>query len=669
MGLTDQQEYGGESAFSPTVQAQQKQQAAQRMASIQQQNAAVEEERAKAPSSVAKGSPQDVAIRQQAAQAEQQRMVAQNINRLGNAGSLYQSEREQALKSGSFDYSSVQSAFYSPPSSFVNPKGQTVARTVSPGIAAVTQVSRTTQKPSSPSGPPIDISAVQLARTDALRAQMGLPPLEQRENVQVVKGTQSEPLRGSDLTPIIPTMNRQKSSIGAPIDISSRQLAITNALRAEQGLPPLQNVEKVNVVKGTQSEPATAEQGSEVSSFLKMPFAGQKVQGGNIPSTSLADIASLTPLPFGIAEDLGGLIKPVSNVFEKEFAGVITPIGLKVGKALTEAKGPLLDIMGKGEQVLGGPVEKAGSSTFTSKTASLGKGVGKTISKGGGTSPMDILGKGGPSEKPSFSTKPSSSEKTVSAGKGLEQIIREKPLTKTETKMRSKPEFETKHALKQEKFLREQETRPVEKTVQEEKTGTKSIEETIQKQKEESPTALLTKTDLLTKTGLKFVKPAPKQKEENGLIIIQKPPLKTKQKEGEKFEPIPIITPIHTNSTTTVTTPKNKTRRGFGLTPIITPRIPIHETISTPPEETPTKKKPPIIAGILGGVGGLPGGGGRGAASGATKTFRGNVPMADIVGVYKRGEISYNPKTVSKSEQSSHALGKFVRRGKSGKIF
>lgn len=128
-----------------------------------------------------------------------------------------------------------------------------------------------------------------------------------------------------------------------------------------------------------------------------------------------------------------------------------------------------------------------------------------------------------------------------------------------------------------------------------------------------------------------------------------------------------IPTSLTVPKTDTTTTTKQIT------VPIVTSKlITVPETTTpTPPDQTPEdKKKLPFGGGAL-GLGGNPGMLGKVSKGGSRKEFLGNVPTADIVGVYKRSEITYGQKSIRSAESKElvkASTGKFTQK-RSGKIF
>lgn len=101
-------------------------------------------------------------------------------------------------------------------------------------------------------GPPVSISAATLARVNALRAEQDLPPLQEVSNVQVVRGTASTEPRQS-----VPQPNVINQRTGTLV-LSQATLAKSDALRMGQGLQPLESVTTVR-------QPTTQERSIQAS--------------------------------------------------------------------------------------------------------------------------------------------------------------------------------------------------------------------------------------------------------------------------------------------------------------------------------------------------------------------------------------------------------------------
>jgi hypothetical protein len=605
--------YGDEREFQGDTSGgkiQQKQQSAARTIEAQRQNQAITQQRQNAPSQVIRGSPQDIQIRAEEMQAQQQRIVQENFHQKGSSSDIFQAQREAALQSGKFDYSKVQSSFYTPPSSFINPKGQTEQRVFNP---------------------PVQEPRPEQARQSIRETPRIIQPSVKPEQARIA----------------------YKSPIGPP----DKRESLIQQLAASQGLAA--------TVTGTKS--------GEVSSFLKFPFAGKKAQGENIPSTSLIDVAIFLPVPLGIAEKAGALFKGTYSFLLKEFSPE-TKAAISVVKVIPEKEISKIGIKDIGTNIIKPserPIKASSqirdfnriveatkgkeptrvqqvkadrimSRVFVNENISLGRGTGKMVSKGG-RSTFDITGTGKP---PRETAKPR--EKTVSVGKGLEQIVRQKEVKVQQTKtvqdilqeqMQKEKVKTVKPKSEFEKLMekREQKQKQIQKQEQKTMQKTKQKQKTVQELKEEQIAILVRTRQKQKQEEQQYVPLFEQKQEQSGLLVSAKPKR--------------II------STT-----------GF---PTLIPSVPEIPTLSSPTQEqTSGKTEPPSdkkrLFDIFGLSGSLTGGGGRGEGNSTTKTFRGNVPINDIVGIYKRSEISYSEKVIrSKDKESSDALGKFVRlRGK-----
>lgn len=136
--------------------------------------------------------------------------------------------------------------------------------------------SYTTSNPPS-TGEPIQISSATLARVNALRAEQDLPPLQEVSNVQVVRGTlPSVPTQQS-----VPQPERITTPPQGSVVLSQQQLAKTNALRASQGLQPIENVAPTYISSGTRSFSSNESlRQSILQNFEKNPEALRYVGSG-----------------------------------------------------------------------------------------------------------------------------------------------------------------------------------------------------------------------------------------------------------------------------------------------------------------------------------------------------------------------------------------------------
>ena len=208
----------------------------------------------------------------------------------------FKAQRENAFATGRFDYGAVKSSFYTPPDTYTNKAGATVTR--EPSLSTQTesadehsrqqalsqarleedrqQVEQltntresnpTTKKESTefkstvptisdtfvvPPNHPVNdltsqknsvtVSEGELARSNSLRASLGLPPLES----------------------VVP-VNELIYPKGNPVTVSEGELARSNSLRASLGLPPLESVVPVNEITYTKQPIVTTEVTSKLT--------------------------------------------------------------------------------------------------------------------------------------------------------------------------------------------------------------------------------------------------------------------------------------------------------------------------------------------------------------------------------------------------------------------
>lgn len=624
--------YGGSNQFQPPS-ATQKAEAQARLLAAQRENQATQEQRQQAPSAIKTGTPEETAVRAEAQKAEQQRMVEEHVSREGSSNDRFAQAREQAIKTGSFSYGSFGTPI---PNSFVTSQGQRIERPVLPmtqGGNALETMRTAVTPPKTPSPP---------QSTDLFRTTM-------------------------------------KTGTSPVIQISQAELNKTNAVRSSQGLPPLEQVMTVQVVapaKGPEAGTATLfgktfktftptgqKQSGEVSSFLKVPFSGQKAQGGEVPSTSLADVFAFVPIG-SLEKGAVSAEKELSSFFTKAFAkeapkaaetGVkvgTSDIGLNVPKYTDKFRTEKNIQSMINEKMKSPPPEMARQGKEVTQTpeitVKLGVGPGKVISGSKGSTGI-LEGTGRPPTTPT--------EKTVPAGKGLEQIVREKQVTKTVQKQ--KPEFEQKQLSKQEQFLKDQEKAKTEQTTK--------TEEKLKTKQEQS---------LIERTGLRYIRePKPTQKQEPVPPIAIVKPRQTTETKPKPTPPLVLPIPIQGQPQKQkqdlggifIPTPLTHETPVFSPPPPPPSRVPTPPPTKPPPSETTTtdKKRPPDL-GVL-GVGGGGGLVGKVSKGGFRREFVGNVPEASIIGTYKRSELSYSQRTISKSEseQSKQSTGRFVQSKRS----
>src|SRR2546428_3418561 len=186
--------YGGTSEFNPPTPAQkeaERQKAQARTTQAQAETQAVQQQRQQAPGAISKGSQEETAVRAEAVKAEQQRMTQEGFQRTGKSQDQFQAQRDQAIKSGSFNYGNVSYAQKGTPPSYVNKQGTriTVPQGGITGKGSSSDVIPTPNVETKP--PPIQISKATLQRSDALRQSEKDKPLETIANINIVKGTSS----------------------------------------------------------------------------------------------------------------------------------------------------------------------------------------------------------------------------------------------------------------------------------------------------------------------------------------------------------------------------------------------------------------------------------------------------------------------------------------------
>lgn len=265
-------------------------------------------------------------------------------------------------------------------------------------------------------------------------------------------------------------------------------------------------------------------------------------------------------------------------------------------------------------------VKTATIPTFTSSEINLGKGLGREIGKGGGGETTGLFrSSGGSTGGGSFG------EKTVTVGKGgLTQIVREKvKLEKPQTVQKQEPLVKQKQDVllkqKQEQIVKE---RQAQKQIRKPKIR--------QEQKQEE---LLLVRPVSRTSGTKTTQ-VQKQKSMTGLV--------SKQTQKIKSAPIAVTTHITKQTQKQTNIPDQLKTNG--------------NTTNIPD----TKKTPPGFPGLLGG-GAKPGALGRVGKGGNRLGYIGNVPLTNIVGVYKRSEITYGNRAEkvarSGSKQNFSRLG------------
>lgn len=114
-----------------------------RLQAARDYNAQVTQQRENAPSAIKSGSTEDSQVRTEEKQDAQQSYFNGGFAKSAGSNDSFSAQREAALKSGSFDYSAVRSASYSPPPNFVNNQGQRVQRNAPSEVANVLVASNT----------------------------------------------------------------------------------------------------------------------------------------------------------------------------------------------------------------------------------------------------------------------------------------------------------------------------------------------------------------------------------------------------------------------------------------------------------------------------------------------------------------------------------------------
>ena len=448
-----------------------------------------------------------------------------------------------------------------------------------------------------------------------------------------------------------------------PLQVSSNVLSRSDALRASIGLPPLEVEEKVQVVKGEQSLPVTRQQlaekqgslqpseDNEASSFLKFPSVPDfiakplgisqpaKITSSKVPSTTIVDALQFIPIGTGI-----GLATKGANALidvGKSEAKTVSKEGSKdIGLFVKESNDylnakrftsqtrtlPKPDSIRPSSSPPPKPNVKSGGDPFKSTNVNLGTGIGRmvNINEKGANTDKSIPK---PPNNPSNDPFKSSGEREIKSGKGLVQLIKEKPeikpnqqkstfkqypisLGRTKTQI-VKPKIltQTKAQLETERYL---------KTLQERKFKVK--------QRTDQQQITIFETPQKTKQT-QIVSTIPKQttKQTNPFATItntkQTQPQLHKQPQPQKMK---IPNPLIPRNTPNIPKPKN----------------PPNKPQPKPPEIPPSKKKLiPIFP--VGKSNPLNGGGSSISGSGTKKSYIGNVPQFSFTGMYNRSETIY----------------------------
>jgi hypothetical protein len=498
----------------------------------------------------------------------------------------------------------------------------------------------TPQRSSQSSSSPINISSVQLQKTNALRAQEDLPPLQEVANVRVVAPTSSR-------------SQQPQQSVPQPEKITSNQIALGQGMNTLS----LQQTQAKNEVLTTREKLAQAQGsvtslggGGEAVSFMRFPFSSNKgPSSGGVQSTTILDPLQFLGIEAGVslatkgAEALysfirGGGGKEIVKIGTKDIGLNIKPSEayLKAKSFETQAARLPSPASIRPTPPPKVPTLSSGGGGFTSTNINLGRGVGQLVPKEGGIAKTDLF-------KPSPPSSPKPSQgKEVTVGKGgLTQLVREKPVIEKPQLLTKFKEEQIKLGKGETKTLQKQTIKPVPPKL-------------LQRQKQEP---------IFT----------PRQKQKQTKIFIPK----YKQKQTYVFPiPPPKTTPVP------IFTPRQKQKQGGGY-----PKPPPNITIPTllipppprttpppprippPPTNTPPPPPPPDINKKLGGL--IPGFNtqtgalGKVSKGGNRLGYIGNVPLTSIVGVYKRSEISYGNKAekLSKGTKTSQNFSSLSSKG------
>lgn len=474
--------------------------------------------------------------------------------------------------------------------------------------------------------PPLAISQGNLQKSDALRASMGLPPLEKETSVSVVS-TQPKQVTRSDLAEL-------------------------------QG-------KAANTVAGSNPKD------NEAVSFLKVPFVGSKAQGTNmVPSTTLLDPLQFSGVGAGTKAAIkGGSIlvdvlksqaKPASKIGTKD-------IGLNIAASKTfqstqrfERQTRTLPKPGSINTPYSSP-PKAPKTTpssigFTGTNVNLGRGIGTMTKSGGKGGITNDLFKPPPS--PPSPPKPSQG-KEVSAGKGLIQLVKEKPITTQKSTFKQYPislgKTEVKTVPKQTQLTKADQA--MQKYLQSLQTMTLK-RQTKQKQSQDSLFMPVQK-----QSGKQSFGQPQKQKQRQTPIILPIPRQTSKTLPTGKFVPTQKPTPVQKQPPLLKVPPLLFTPPRIPSPPPKTPSNPIIP--AKIPSEPPTTKKKPIDFPFK--IDPINGGGGSVFGGGSNKGYLGNVPEFSFTGMYNRSETIYTRGTprVSKKELSpSNAFTKLSGQGR-----
>uniref|UniRef100_A0AAT9JAJ5 ORF25 n=1 Tax=Nitrosopumilaceae spindle-shaped virus TaxID=3065433 RepID=A0AAT9JAJ5_9VIRU len=624
------------------------QQQAQRQQQIKSQD--VTKTREQAPGAIQSGSEQETFVRQEAAKAEQQKMVEGGYGK-GATKDQYAGAREAALKAGSFSYSTQTPA--SLPST-INKEGKTTVRNQDLYKGAPIQIQKPKEETvtiSTPKGSrTVTGEQALISRLKTNYASATPPQQKQSSSTQKTQGT--------------PQSNQINSILRQNLSNKEGQAASDISGKTEPEAVPFLSLKspiKVSVVpvKAGETFKTRGRGASGAKTGQKVQIIIPEQQGTKeIPATSIIDVLQFAPIG-GIG--LGGARAALRGT--GSIVGTIksTPEVFKTGQglervssqAITVPKGvkpPEETLLGKVQAAFSKPQPKAETKPpqqFTSTEISLGRGTGKEPEGKGGV----LSGKGtGGGTKPSGGTP---KETTSRSGQVLQQIEKEKE-PKTTTKTTTKTEQINK-AITREK----------------EPTTTKARSKVKPETTEEQIPILLTRPPSTRTT--------PKETRRNPLvpvipISVPAPPQpKTKPKEEERLGIVDLL-----QTQKNIQTPKQGTEQTT-----------IFDTLQTQvTRQTPKQTQEPITFSDLvytekgggetpkagaefGGLGGNPGLIGKVSSGGSKKNYLGNVPIDDIIGIGKQEELTYKESTIktrSQAEERRASSGSFVGSPQKGKV-
>lgn len=599
-------------------------------------NQATVQQRQQAPGAIKTGSPQETEVRQEAMKEEQQALVQQNVRQISGTSDQFAAQREEALKSGSFNYGNVSYASKGTPASFVDKQGNIVSRpqggitgrgsaSESRGTIPVSKEETRTISTKTGGERSVTGEAALFERlTNNINSSEKKP--EQKQNVTSNKPNQSKP-KEPDLRERLASFQGEASRI-----IQTKESTNPNQPEAVPFIA-LNPFTGINVKKSTNEATKTRGRGASKTGQAVTIETIYSKGTEEVPATSIVDVLQFAPiggLGVGAARSAARSSGSLTGKIITSTGEVIVPKGVKPPEEKT-----IFDTVK--EAFTSKPKESEKPLERSMQRVSLGRGIGQELKTGekGGTS----LSGNKPSGKPPGETpKPTTKTTTSKSGQSLEQIVKEKETTKTEP---------TNYLGR----------------------GAKKVES-------------------LTGKTIRKTKPEPPE-----TIFIPKP-LGIKQKQG--VEEIPIIPVLTGGKQITEPIPKQKEKEKIGITDLLTTQVTrgspkteqtsITDTIqvtkqsgkqeTTPVSITDTisvfkeggSNTPDITGGgLTGGLGsGIPGFLNQVSKSGEKRNYLGNVPVSDIVGVYKREEITYG-RVSDKSvrEKNTNLLGVFsTKKGK-----